>query len=275
MSLARAARWYAERYGLHIFPLVHKGKDPAIPGGHGHLDAAPDASWWEFLPASNIGLSCRASGIVCVDIDDILADLPGPMPDTWVVKTGRGTHHYFSVPPGMAPGWRGIRKQVDIKWDGYVVMPPSVHPLGHRYHWEASGRIGDVPLAQAPDWLLKPAHRVRTVGAITIPAEDTLIGRCLAALDRLGAALPGGKSCVVCPWRHEHSPDRRRRRDSSTVLFGAEGAVRIGRFHCSHSACIGRNELDVLQWLPEDLRRSFKDTFRREFAVMRKHGMFV
>jgi hypothetical protein len=83
----------------------------------------------------------------------------GRLPETPTVLTGGGgLHFYFRRPAGIdihnSSGQLGAG--LDVKGaGGYVIAPPSRHISGRRYCWELSARIGEVPLAEAPEWLLK------------------------------------------------------------------------------------------------------------------------
>jgi len=82
-------------------------------------------------------------------------------------------------------------------------------------------------------------------------AADTVLGAAFRAAGMLGAALPGGKRAVTCPWAHEHSDGRGDGKDSSTVIFPAMAGKKLGGFNCSHSHCIDRTYADVLAALPQ------------------------
>jgi len=145
-------------------------KHPWTP--HGLKDATTDpstiASWWRTKPNANVGMvTGTPSGRIVIDVDprhggDVgLEDLlvqHGSLPETVEALTGGGGRHIHLKHPGgevknipdgkLAPG-------VGLKADGgYVVAPPSLHYTGNRYQWELSSDPGEVPLADAPAWLL-------------------------------------------------------------------------------------------------------------------------
>lgn len=166
-----AALDYADR-GLCVLPLAPLAKRPLT--AHGKDDATSDRAtvegWWRRYPRANVGIACRASGVVAVDVDprhggdDALHDLEarlGALPDTWRSITGGGGLHVVCRNPRVE--LRGeIAPGVEIKDAGYIVAPPSVHPSGRAYAWEIAP--DDAPLAELPEaWLracvLAPAVR--------------------------------------------------------------------------------------------------------------------
>lgn len=144
--LESAALSYA-RAGIPVFPLRPRTKVPATPTGFKEATSDPDRirAWWKADPGYNIG-ACPPPGIVVLDVDprhggDVelrkLIDRRGPLPATWVARTGGGGWHYWfrhsldgKLGNQLCPG-------VDLKIGvaGYVVMPPSIHPTGERYEW--------------------------------------------------------------------------------------------------------------------------------------------
>src|SRR5271163_4712141 len=146
--LREAAIEYALR-GWAVFPLNERSKHPngnLVP--QGYQEASKQASdclyWWERYPQGNIGIACRPSGLVVLDIDprhggmDTLHDLEqrlGPLPETERSITGSGGLHILFKDPGthlkgqLGPG-------VDVKSLGFIVAPPSRHPNGNYYEWE-------------------------------------------------------------------------------------------------------------------------------------------
>lgn len=157
-----AALQYAGR-GWPVLPIhsIRKGKCSCHKGvvcdqgpgkhprtKHGLLDASIDRaiieSWWRQWPDANVAVRTgQASGLFVLDVDGdegratlkALIDQFGPLPGAPVVRTSRGLHIYFSVPPGsLVPNSSG--QGLDIRGEnGYVLAPPSVHASGHVYSW--------------------------------------------------------------------------------------------------------------------------------------------
>lgn len=158
-----AALAYAKR-GWPVFPLTPRDKQPLIKGGQGVLDASTARedilAWWALEPNANVGIA-TGHGFDVLDLDGepgyealrqyltekgMTYEHRGP-----VSLTGRGLHLLF------APTGGGNRANLLTKVDyrgmgGYIVAPPSRHPLGHAYRW-ASKRDHNLALPVAPDWL--------------------------------------------------------------------------------------------------------------------------
>ncbi len=183
-ELLTAALDYAKK-GFRVFPL-HSindqgrctcGKqDCEKPGKHpricnGFKGATTDGSqiihWWNQHPDANIGI-CTGKGLLVVDVDgdegeDSLSELQekqGKLPDTCESLTGRGRHIYLSSPTDkyIKSSSSQIGNKLDVRCEGaYVVAPPSRHYLGNGYEWECSSHPEDIPMAEAPEWLIQLA----------------------------------------------------------------------------------------------------------------------
>lgn len=142
---------------------LSSGKHGRTP--HGHIDATRDShqleAWWTEHPEASIGVACSKSGFFVLDVDPRnsgdatlteLLNTHEPFPLTVEAATGGGGQHFFfNLPEGCTlkgkPG-----KGIDVKSNGYVILPPSGHYSGGFYRWEHSPF--DVTLADAPPWLL-------------------------------------------------------------------------------------------------------------------------
>jgi hypothetical protein len=205
-QLLRAALEYAEQ-GYQVIPLhtptgescscrkpdcESVGKHPRT--AHGLKDASSDPAkirqWWERWPDANVGIATGPeSGIFILDVDGAqgeasLSDLAKRgfiLPDTYSVKTGRGSHLYFlweedadirNSQSKLAPG-------LDIRGaGGYVAAPPSMHKSGRHYEVNESSTNP----APCPEWLLVIRH-----GQI---AQAPQSGPALGSVERL---IPKGK----------------------------------------------------------------------------------
>lgn len=247
-----------------------KGKHPnarLAPNGlkNASRDKTVVTSWAHRYPHSNWGVRtgeplAEGGFAVVIDVDprnggdESLAEivgLRGQLPDTPTQDTGGGGNHYLlkSVEPSAswapAPG-------IEILGEGkYFVISPSKHESGGEYVWRLGAELGDVPVAEAPEWVLEGAKgntRPARVGEET--ARDTVLGEAFAQANMLGVPLLDGSIAVTCPWADEHSDNRGRGEDSSTVILPPAGGSRFGGFSCLHSHCSQRRWQDVMQKLP-------------------------
>jgi putative DNA primase/helicase len=137
-----------------------KGKTPIEPGwqkfGKREFDQIG------FLQGENAGILC--SDMIVIDIDDPVLfektckEKGWNLPETRRHRTGKGLQHLLYKAPkdGNRYGNRVLNKKFgfDIRGDGGVIVAPgSIHPeTGEPYTVES-----DVPIAEAPEWLLKLA----------------------------------------------------------------------------------------------------------------------
>jgi len=168
-----AALDYATR-GWRVVPIIPGDKRPPLIAWQEQATCDPELIrlWWNgAFDGYGVGIATgKASGLWVLDIDtgagknghDTLADLEaehGKLPDTVEVVTGSGGRHiYFAWPDGveirndqagrLGPG-------LDVRGEGgQVLAPPTLHPSGPAYEWEASSHPDDVELALAPEWLI-------------------------------------------------------------------------------------------------------------------------
>lgn len=159
--------------GWRVFPLLPASKAPAT--AHGYHDATSDElsvrAWFAGgAPDYGLGLALAPSGLMALDCDPRnggdqtypeLHALLGPLPQTPTSLTGGGGWHRVflapaeftaagntSVPGKLGPG-------LDVKFNGYIVLPPSIHPdTGRAYAWRDGRSPEDVPVAPLPhEWL--------------------------------------------------------------------------------------------------------------------------
>ncbi|MBM4364271.1 MAG: bifunctional DNA primase/polymerase, partial [Deltaproteobacteria bacterium] len=185
--------------------------------------------------------------------DESLSTLP-PLPDTLTTCTGGGgAHYWFQRPVALArrrckalrlPGC--ARSGLDVKGvcSGYVVAPPSVHPNGREYLWDAERGLDARAPAVAPGWLeelvLRSGDRAVKRAPHTVPVEASSfrLGVVFAAARMLGPQLAPGTFAVRCPNEQAHSGGTPF--DSSTVIFAPARPGGRGVFYCAHtSACAG------------------------------------
>lgn len=196
--LSKAASWYAKEKDWKLLPvhgINHRGtctcgkdhgqpkdigKHPALAGWN--TDATNNSEkveeWWSENPDYNIGVYCKGSGFLVIDIDPRsggnssflkLEELAkGALPPTVEAITGeyedrdtkeivRGRHLIYRCSEGerflgnfKSAGLEGI----DIKHNGYVVLSPSRHYSGFIYEWKPGHAPWEMEVAEAPEDLL-------------------------------------------------------------------------------------------------------------------------
>jgi hypothetical protein len=188
-ELLSAALDYAAE-GLPVFPVVPRGKTPAVARGFHAATTNPATirRYWTD-PDRNIGIPTGASSgfwVLDIDGDEGEANLcalerrHAAIPKTRIVITSRGRHAYFAYPGSIQSSAARIAAGLDVRADaGYVVAPPSIHESGHVYTWS-----DDPPpaLAAAPSWLItaartKPMKSISEAALATIRPIGTTDGR--------------------------------------------------------------------------------------------------
>lgn len=123
----------AERFGWSLtwLPLAMK-HDPGWHKGDSWAERATSdpeeiGRWPE---ESNFAVPARRNGLLILDEDqaDALSDAGVNLPPTFTVETTNGHHYYFSADRDSGFGQGNVWPGVDVRWDGYVVGPGSVHP---------------------------------------------------------------------------------------------------------------------------------------------------
>lgn len=155
--------------GLAVFGLPPGGRR-ALPGWHDQCSSDPARVRRRWAPGANIGVGCRASRIVGLDLDrhpgvdgvatfERLLDRHGqPWPDTLTVRTPHGgLHVYFRAPAGCtitssSGGRAGLGPGVDVRGPGrrrggYLVGPGSI------VDGTAYVIARDVAIGELPGWL--------------------------------------------------------------------------------------------------------------------------
>jgi hypothetical protein len=160
------------------------GKHPTTAKGMNDATNDPEAVSLMFPEGNlrNIGCHCRGSGFLVVDVDprhggfesfDKLEDLLDyPFVQTVEAVTGeyvidgksvRGRHLFFAY-SGNENLIAKFEKRdnlagIDIKWNGYVVLPPSRHFSGVAYEWRAGHAPWEIEMAEAPEELLSALRK--------------------------------------------------------------------------------------------------------------------
>ena len=166
-----AAAWALAAAAWEVFPCKWTGpyaKAPMTVNGHRNATMDPDQIklWWTKWPNAMIGARVPDNCIV-IDIDprnggsiEALEEFTGSLPATLTVWSGRndgGRHLYFQRPASPLSSTR-LPKGVDLKANGYCIMPPSIHPAtGQPYRWQDE----DAPAAAIPAKCLSSYARGR------------------------------------------------------------------------------------------------------------------
>jgi hypothetical protein len=202
--------------GWYVFLVAACGKQPLISvadGGRGFKDATTNieqvVAWWMRWPNGNIGCWPGPSGLVVIDVDgpagEAAAQELGLLDQpTLVCRTGRpdgGRHLYFRR-PNFHVGNRGLAPQLEVRSDdGYVLVPPSVHPSGAVYRWEGTwDLVAELP-PRARDALeraqLEPAAAVAEapprLASLPPPNSEALERRIRAYLAKVPRGLAEGE----------------------------------------------------------------------------------
>ena len=158
---------YIERRGWPVLPLYPRRKNPYQPAGYKELPPlTPDElrRYFDETPDLNIGMH-TGHGIIVIDVDEKPGKMSwqqGPGGPRRLTRQAPGDTHEpdwrWRSPTVLPPttGLRAVRRSlagsrrmvalaqpaaepsgvIDIRNDGLVVLPPSIHPDGPRYRWE-------------------------------------------------------------------------------------------------------------------------------------------
>ena len=217
ICLASAAADYASR-GWLVIPLKPRSKTPATPRGKNDASLDPEqlAQWFPSCSDRNVGiLTGVRSRLLVVDIDprnggiaglERLEHAYGKLPETLRSATGGGgTHYFYQLPLGIGALYDRPNVNrfggVDLKADGYVVAPPSIHPdTGRAYAWENS-----VPVVEAPAWLIElvsggtpgAVNPLQSGKAILEGGRNDTLFRLACGLRAQGAAAEGIRTTIT------------------------------------------------------------------------------
>lgn len=121
----------------------------------------------------------------------------GPMPDTVKVDTGGGGRHfYFACADGARLGHKTeIAPGIELCNGQALTAPPSRHASGGEYRWAEGRAPWEIPIAEAPDWVVRLGLKRAAGGAALSalgPGDDTSAipkGRRRRTLLALGASM--------------------------------------------------------------------------------------
>lgn len=192
-SMVDWALYYA-RLGWAVFPLVPGTKSP-FKGTHGSSEATTDPeqirAWWAANPHANIGTRPSAAGLYVYDVDprnggdadhERLQAAHGAIASPLRVNSPSGGWHlYFAAPPGQRYDGKPA-DGIDGKYNGYAVLPPSIHPNGGRYAWATGTPGASTTAAPIPSFLIR---QTVTRKRAEVPGNIDDVAKITEALDRL------------------------------------------------------------------------------------------
>lgn len=175
-SLLLTACNYVE-HGWSILPL--HGKRPALPSWREYqsqIASVDQLQDWFCDPTRNVGIvTGRVSGLVVVDCDTTsdASFWRSQFPKTpMVVRTGGGgSHFYYRYPLSQDISNRAglLNRRIDLRAEGgYVVAPPSRHPLGDYYRWEEEGISLNAIPEFSHDWIIGKSRSTMPSGRATV-----------------------------------------------------------------------------------------------------------
>jgi hypothetical protein len=156
----------AVRHGLRPFPGKARSKEPAVSWKkfQGETPTAEQIANWDRSNYNVCIVTGEPSDVCVIDIDSPDAqELYDSLclPVTPAVRTAKGRHYYFKLPPH--PIRNAVRVggvKLDVRGDGgYIIGAGSVHPSGLMYEWEISP--DEVPFAAFPEELTVLLHASR------------------------------------------------------------------------------------------------------------------
>jgi putative DNA primase/helicase len=186
-SMMDAALAYAKQ-GRYIFPCDENGKEPHATGSvdpitgkayrlawgkYATNDPKQIKAWWTSWPNANIGFPAKPNGVIVIDVDfqgmqnwrSILAQYPD-IAETWTQNTPGGGCHVIYRAPDAVIGNRDLAPGINVRGvkgdGGYIVLTPSVHPNGMRYHWSYGMGPDEIEIAPLPQYLIDLLATPRT-----------------------------------------------------------------------------------------------------------------
>lgn len=143
ISLGRAAYLYAEA-GFQVIAAEPRGKGSIYFDPVSFCPIPQDPARWDTWPHANVGL-LTGDDFWVLDVDGErgleslawLRDVLHDDLDTLTVRTGKGLHLYFELPPlawTSIPNAISVLPGIDVRGRfGQVIAPPSAHSSGARY----------------------------------------------------------------------------------------------------------------------------------------------
>jgi len=157
---------YVKR-GFHLFPVSGSTKRPVFKD---MLNVASNdinelMKWAGEYPNCGWGLSLAKSKLWAVDIDTRhgglevwqgLIETNGEI-ETLVQETGSKGLHYIFKHDGKLKLKGKIRRGIDIKFNGYVILYPTVNKEGNQYRWKG---FKSRKAIKAPSWVQELCEKI-------------------------------------------------------------------------------------------------------------------
>lgn len=166
-------------HGYRVVPIKPKEKRPPMGAWQdvATTQTGTIRAWWQGnYQGYGIGIVTgtldNGTRYFVLDIDEHDPDNSGsatlkrlelehePLPDTVRARTGSGgihilytlADHHANIGNGAG---RLLGAGIDVRAiNAQIVVAPTIHPNGCAYEWEQDHAIGEIDVAQAPDWLI-------------------------------------------------------------------------------------------------------------------------
>lgn len=152
--------------GLYIFPVNGENKRPIFkdPLNKASCDIEQVKKWAKEFPHCGWALSLAKSKLFAVDIDlkhggldhwKELIESHGEI-ETWIQRSGSGGLHYLFKHDGKLKLKGKIRRGIDVKFNGYIILYPTIHKSGDLYTWIS---FKSVKVAMPPKWIVSRVEK--------------------------------------------------------------------------------------------------------------------
>jgi hypothetical protein len=175
------------------------GKHPLTSNGFkaATTDFKQITDWTTAFPNCNLGVYLKGSGLAVIDVDprnggeeafdEFSRHLEDVVPQTVMAITGeqehkgritRGTHMYYQVDSeaSLEVNFGKEVPGVDVKHNGYVLLPGSKHFSGRTYQWSPGASPWEMEIAPLPEQLRKYLTKQSSVASTDGLSLDDLEG---------------------------------------------------------------------------------------------------
>jgi len=157
---------YVKR-GFYLFPVSGSSKKPVFKDNlnRASKDIKELMGWVNKYPNCGWALSLAKSGLWAVDVDTRhsgmevwtgLIETHGEI-ETLVQETGSKGLHYIFKHDGKMKLKGKIRRGIDIKHNGYVILYPTVNAAGNQYVWKGFKTRKAI---KAPTWVIDLCEKI-------------------------------------------------------------------------------------------------------------------